>query len=38
MRTTIGTGSSNRQFNAEWLRIRVAVRSDYTCMVGLNPS
>jgi hypothetical protein len=37
IRTTIGTGSSNRQFNAEWLRIRVAVPSDHTRTVGLNP-
>jgi hypothetical protein len=35
IRTTV---SGNRQFNGEWLTIRIAIPSDYTwCTLGVNP-
>ncbi|MEQ1788422.1 MAG: hypothetical protein ABL966_15325, partial [Acidimicrobiales bacterium] len=34
IRSTIG---STRQFNGEWLRIRLDIPSDYTCTQGVNP-
>lgn len=34
IRSTI---SGARQFNGEWLSIRVAIPADYTCLSGINP-
>lgn len=34
IRTTV---SGNRQFNGEWLTIRVAIPATYTCTLGVNP-
>ncbi len=34
IRTTIG---GSRQFNGEWLMIRVAIPASYTCTLGVNP-
>lgn len=31
------TVSGNRQFNGEWLTIRIAIPSTYTCTLGVNP-
>jgi hypothetical protein len=31
------TVSSARQFNGEWLRVRVSVPTSYTCTLGVNP-